>query len=549
MFNWFNKKMEITYGYDDVTLIPQYSDLKSRSETNISMFGYDLPIIGSCMSTLGIEMMQQLIKKNIPFVCHRAFKNAQQQFNYFFPNGMNKFNEKQLNCVWFAVGSSQKYQQWIDYLYKKGVRRFCIDMAHGDSQPCVNTIKYIKKLFESDDNVSIKQNKHIMAGNVASVSGFKRLQKAGADAIRVGIASGQICFVKGTLVSCFDEETNIFYKKPIEQVQVGQFVLCRYGLIRKVTKKYTNYYNGQIYIINNNNDKIKCTPTHKFMCYNKEKNNYEFVPIKDVNLYNTIPIDADENIVSNCYIDIEQFDGQVYNIEVEETHNYCVGETRFVVSNCSTAKQTGFGVPILTNIMNIAKYKKNTWLIADGGCKETGNIAKAIYFGADFVMIGKMLASTDLGTGACFNKDKQKLIYKKQIVNLQDNFSCVYPDQLQTKFDLAKKLDWQNHNADNKFKNMCLKNVVFYKTYYGMSSRLARNGVLSYNSVEGVMGLTSYQCRTWQFVRDTSLRLHSSLSYGGSRNWNQFRKKVKACMRSNAGIIAADTHLEVTFDK
>ena len=82
-----------------------------------------------------------------------------------------------------------------------------------------------------------------------------------------------------------------------------------------------------------------------------------------------------------------------------------------------------------------------------------------------------------------------------------------------------------------------------------MSSRLARNGVLAYNSVQGVMGLTGYISRTTQFIRDTKLRLHSSMSYGGSKNWKEFRKKVKACMRSNAGIIAADTHLQVTFDK
>jgi hypothetical protein len=33
-------------------------------------------------------------------------------------------------------------------------------------------------------------------------------------------------------------------------------------------------------------------------------------------------------------------------------------------------------------------------------------------------MIGKMLASTDLGTGACFNSEKQKLVKVDEIVNL-----------------------------------------------------------------------------------------------------------------------------------
>ena len=49
------------------------------------------------------------------------------------------------------------------------------------------------------------------------------------------------------------------------------------------------------------------------------------------------------------------------------------------------------------------KISKDTWLIADGGCRYSGDIAKAVYFGADFVMMGKMLAATDLATGACYN--------------------------------------------------------------------------------------------------------------------------------------------------
>jgi IMP dehydrogenase len=54
-------------------------------------------------------------------------------------------------------------------------------------------------------------------------------------------------------------------------------------------------------------------------------------------------------------------------------------------------------------------------LIADGGAKQTGDIAKAIYFGADFVMMGKMLASTDLAAGDCYNYNKEKLVVKDKI--------------------------------------------------------------------------------------------------------------------------------------
>ena len=221
----------------------------------------------------------------------------------------------------------------------------------------------------------------------------------------------------------------------------------------------------------------------------------------------------------------------------------------FGVSNCSTAIQTGFGVPILTNIIDMTKYKKgNTWLIADGGCKTTGDIAKAVYFGADFVMMGKMLASTDLACGACYNKKCQLLVdnSKKKQGSNQDLFSCVYPHEFASKYSIACNLDGDN---SNKFKDMCKNNVVYYKQYHGLASRQARKNVLNYASVQGVSGLIKYTCTTQQFIDDTLLRLQASLSYGGSINWDQFRRKVRSCKRSESGIIAADTHLDITTDK
>jgi hypothetical protein len=72
---------------------------------------------------------------------------------------------------------------------------------------------------------------------------------------------------------------------------------------------------------------------------------------------------------------------------------------------------------------------------------------------------------------------------------------------------------------------------------------------LSYASVEGVSGLIKYTTTTQQFIDDTFLRLQASLSYGGAKNWLEFRKKVSAVRRSQAGIAAAKTHLDVLFDK
>jgi len=63
---------------------------------------------------------------------------------------------------------------------------------------------------------------------------------------------------------------------------------------------------------------------------------------------------------------------------------------------CRTREVTGFGVPQLTAIMEVARanayWKNPVRIIADGGIKNSGDIVKALAAGADTVMIGSLLA-------------------------------------------------------------------------------------------------------------------------------------------------------------
>ena len=70
-------------------------------------------------------------------------------------------------------------------------------------------------------------------------------------------------------------------------------------------------------------------------------------------------------------------------------------------SICTTRIVAGVGVPQLTAIMNAALIAKqyDIPIIADGGIKQTGDIAKAIAAGADCIMIGGMLAGHEESPG------------------------------------------------------------------------------------------------------------------------------------------------------
>jgi IMP dehydrogenase len=70
-------------------------------------------------------------------------------------------------------------------------------------------------------------------------------------------------------------------------------------------------------------------------------------------------------------------------------------------SICTTRVVTGAGIPQITAIADVYKVtrEENIPLIADGGIKYSGDIAKAIAAGASSVMIGNLLAGTDEAPG------------------------------------------------------------------------------------------------------------------------------------------------------
>jgi IMP dehydrogenase len=79
-------------------------------------------------------------------------------------------------------------------------------------------------------------------------------------------------------------------------------------------------------------------------------------------------------------------------------------------SICTTRVVTGVGMPQLSAIMAVAEVTAAAGvpLIADGGIKHTGDVAKAIAAGADTVMVGSMLAGTSEAPGEDLLRDGRR---------------------------------------------------------------------------------------------------------------------------------------------
>ena len=176
--------MKEALSYDDVLLMPKYSDIESRSQVSLSSkLGPDLefqtPIIASPMDTVsGLEMALKLSQLGGVAIIHR-YNGVEEQADIV--RQVKRAGER----VGAAIGSSGDYMDRVTKLYNAGVDFICIDVAHGHHKMVYDAIHNIRDHY----GPAI----HIMAGNVATDEAFEALQAWGADSIRVGIGGGSIC--------------------------------------------------------------------------------------------------------------------------------------------------------------------------------------------------------------------------------------------------------------------------------------------------------------------------------------------------------------------
>ena len=179
-------------------------------------------------------------------------------------------------------------------------------------------------------------------------------------------------------------------------------------------------------------------------------------------------------------------------------------------SVCTTRLQTGVGYPQLSAVVECADaaHGLGGQIIADGGCTTPGDVAKAFAAGADFVMLGGMLAGTTEGGGM-----QKTRYFKTGEVDADGN------DMLQEK-----------------------KQIEFY----GMSSKSANNkyfgGLKDYRSSEGRTVLIDYKGGIKDVVQNILGGLRSACTYAGA-------EKLKNLPKCATFVRCSDTHTRVFENK
>ena len=172
--------------FDDILLVPQSSDIKSRKDINLRMGYYDLPIVSSPMDTVtGWEMAAHISKAGGLGIIHR-YMNTAERINQTLM-AISGAGGDRIACYGIGVAISAKEamdSQFIEDIISTGAMWVCIDTANGHGDACALAVRSLKSRYPK-----LK----VMAGNVSTKEGFARLARMGADAVRVGIGGGATC--------------------------------------------------------------------------------------------------------------------------------------------------------------------------------------------------------------------------------------------------------------------------------------------------------------------------------------------------------------------
>ena len=172
--------------YDDVYLVPKYSELNSRSEADTSIvFGrnrFNLPVVPSnMMSVINTDWAKWLCDNHYFYVMH-SFNNCTVTF-------VRKANDEQWDIISISTGVNEDSLAELEILKndKCTIDYITIDVAHGHHIKVKNRIEDIKTLFPDT---------FLIAGNTSTPRATVELEEWGADATKCLIGTGSACSTK-----------------------------------------------------------------------------------------------------------------------------------------------------------------------------------------------------------------------------------------------------------------------------------------------------------------------------------------------------------------
>jgi IMP dehydrogenase len=172
-------------------------------------------------------------------------------------------------------------------------------------------------------------------------------------------------------------------------------------------------------------------------------------------------------------------------------------------SICITRQVAGSGVPQLTAIIESAKAAESAGIpiIADGGIRQPGDVAKAIAAGAQSVMIGSMLAGTDESPGMIMTRRGHRYKASRGMASREANIV-------------------RNKKEGNDLTQEEIEEYV----------------------AEGVEAAVPYRGKTREVLTQLVGGLQSGMSYSGAHTLEEFQQKAIFVRMTGAGLKESGPH-------
>lgn len=196
--------------FDDVLIVPRYSNVKSRGECDISSMGLRVPVVSANMDTItGLQMAKEMHRLGGLGITHR-YMDVDSQLSLVK-------QQRNRGPIYVAVGSIHNDRERIVALIKQNiVDGLCVDIAHGHSRHMKDTLTAIRDMgFEGV----------VIAGNVCTPEGVDHLQQWGAEVVKVGVGGGSVCSTR-TQTGCGFPQLQAI----IDCAQVGVPIIADGGL-------------------------------------------------------------------------------------------------------------------------------------------------------------------------------------------------------------------------------------------------------------------------------------------------------------------------------
>ncbi len=371
--------MEEALTFDDVLLVPQYSDIKSRKDVDISTkltetITLNIPIIASNMDTVcESDMAIKMAQLGGIGIIHR-FLDIEEQASEV--SKVKAHHDATItNPYWVYIGTPT--DEAVNEMVEKNVSSL---MIIGKEEEFIGML-LLKDLTFCDVGNSVVEEFMVPYGDL--VTGPQDITMEDAMKLMAENKVGKLPIIDNDghllgLITRKDLAKNENYPLATQDTQGRLMVGAAIGVNGDYLERVEGLILSGVDVI-----VIDIAHGHSYQCIEAIK--------KIKNKFN-IPVIGGNVATYEGVVDL--IDAGVDGIKVG------VGPG----SICTTRIVTGHGVPQLSAILNI-DYDSTVPIIADGGIRTSGDVVKALGAGASTVMVGSLLAGTDESPGSFIHRD------------------------------------------------------------------------------------------------------------------------------------------------